>query len=215
MALQRQKEGQKSLMKEEHIRYSQLLKESQYRVEQIMKENLKVQADIIKENLVNEIRRRREKGLRYGSVDYNDNFTFGLRNEPDPLLEFEEEEEVNEPEGDFHNINYNNIEPENNNEGRHNHHHHSHHHHHHHHHNHKEKEKRKNSSVEKKLEEILISQEILDKTDDKSCSICLDNYKINDKISYLPCFHCYHSKCIKKWLKRTKICPLCKAPVNV
>ena len=48
----------------------------------------------------------------------------------------------------------------------------------------------------------------------KNCSICLENYELGDKISYLPCFHFYHSKCIKKWLKCSKRCPLCKKEVN-
>ena len=65
------------------------------------------------------------------------------------------------------------------------------------------------------LEESKISDEKLIKNENvKKCTICLDNYKIGDKISYLPCFHLYHSKCIKKWLKCSKICPLCKKEVN-
>ena len=45
---------------------------------------------------------------------------------------------------------------------------------------------------------------------ESNCPICLDKYKIESKIAYLPCFHFYHSKCIKKWLKYSKKCPLCK-----
>ena len=46
------------------------------------------------------------------------------------------------------------------------------------------------------------------------CIICLDNYKIHDKISYLPCLHLFHSGCIKEWLKRSNKYPLCKNEVN-
>ena len=65
------------------------------------------------------------------------------------------------------------------------------------------------------LEESKINDEKLIKNENiKKCAICLDNYKVGDKISYLPCFHLYHSKCIKKWLKCSKMCPLCKKEVN-
>ncbi len=46
------------------------------------------------------------------------------------------------------------------------------------------------------------------------CIICLNNYKIHDKVSYLPCMHLFHCGCIKEWLKRSNKCPLCKNKVN-
>jgi len=65
------------------------------------------------------------------------------------------------------------------------------------------------------LEESKINDEKLIKNENiKKCTICLGDYKLGDKISYLPCFHLYHSKCIKKWLKYSKNCPLCKKEVN-
>jgi hypothetical protein len=48
-------------------------------------------------------------------------------------------------------------------------------------------------------------------TDDKKkCCICLENFKINDETINLPCIHIFHSGCIKKWMKRKDICPICK-----
>ena len=44
----------------------------------------------------------------------------------------------------------------------------------------------------------------------KKCCICLENYKKNDEIITLPCIHIFHSKCIKTWMKRQDICPICK-----
>ena len=32
----------------------------------------------------------------------------------------------------------------------------------------------------------------------------------NDEIMNLPCVHIFHSNCIKKWMKRQDICPICK-----
>lgn len=46
----------------------------------------------------------------------------------------------------------------------------------------------------------------------KTCSICLNNYKINEFYRKLPdCNHVFHKKCIDKWLKLDykKKCPIC------
>ena len=52
------------------------------------------------------------------------------------------------------------------------------------------------------------------------CSICLDDFS-NDKdciVTPLPCantkIHVFHSKCIKEWLQKEHICPLCKEHVH-
>lgn len=42
------------------------------------------------------------------------------------------------------------------------------------------------------------------------CSICLDEYKINDKIMILDCEHIYHKECIKLWLDKNDNCPICR-----
>jgi hypothetical protein len=50
--------------------------------------------------------------------------------------------------------------------------------------------------------------------DKKRCSICLENYKNGDDSIILPCIHIFHSECIKKWMKRNGICPICKFKIN-
>ncbi|EGC39317.1 hypothetical protein DICPUDRAFT_75082, partial [Dictyostelium purpureum] len=47
----------------------------------------------------------------------------------------------------------------------------------------------------------------------KVCSICLDEFVVNDLIRTLPCIHHYHSDCIEKWLKIKSVCPVCKYEV--
>ena len=50
------------------------------------------------------------------------------------------------------------------------------------------------------------------------CSICLEDFKLNDKYILLPCnedSHYFHSGCetcsgIKEWLKRKNTCPMCR-----
>ncbi|VEU35585.1 unnamed protein product [Pseudo-nitzschia multistriata] len=43
-----------------------------------------------------------------------------------------------------------------------------------------------------------------------TCTICLDDYQIGDKLCCLPCGHVFHAECISKWLvERSATCPLC------
>ena len=44
----------------------------------------------------------------------------------------------------------------------------------------------------------------------KKCSICLEDYQQNDKISILKCDHIFHNECIKKWLNNNGTCPFCR-----
>ena len=41
------------------------------------------------------------------------------------------------------------------------------------------------------------------------CSICRDEYKIGDKIVFLPCLHKFHYQCIIKWMNDQNKCPIC------
>ena len=74
---------------------------------------------------------------------------------------------------------------------------------------------KKEKKLVDKLDEIQLTQDMIDNAETKQCSICLDEYSINDKISYLPCFHFYHSLCIKNWLEKSKKCPLCNSDVVI
>ena len=42
------------------------------------------------------------------------------------------------------------------------------------------------------------------------CSICLEKFKVDDKIILLKCSHKYHSHCITKWFDKDKTCPICR-----
>ena len=47
------------------------------------------------------------------------------------------------------------------------------------------------------------------------CSICVDDFKLNDKIRQINCGHLFHAKCIKPWLLKSKLCPNCKCEIQV
>ena len=52
--------------------------------------------------------------------------------------------------------------------------------------------------------------------DQKTCIICLNDYKNGDKVSYLnTCHHLFHTKCINKWLTEfNHKCPMCRKSAN-
>jgi len=65
------------------------------------------------------------------------------------------------------------------------------------------------------LEEFIVDDEILKKG--LQCSICLEDFKLNDKYIALDCDepHIFHSGCetcsgIKEWLKINNTCPMCR-----
>ena len=43
-----------------------------------------------------------------------------------------------------------------------------------------------------------------------NCSICLEDYKINDKYFHLECSHKFHENCLKLWLSQNNTCPICR-----
>ena len=45
---------------------------------------------------------------------------------------------------------------------------------------------------------------------EKTCTICLENFKIGESITQLPCKHYFHKECLSKWFSLKNICPLCK-----
>jgi len=49
----------------------------------------------------------------------------------------------------------------------------------------------------------------------KDCNICLESYNINDDITFLPCNHFFHKKCIHHWACNEKIsCPVCRKDIR-
>ena len=41
------------------------------------------------------------------------------------------------------------------------------------------------------------------------CVICLELMDYDDELIIIECSHIYHKDCLKQWLKKKKICPLC------
>jgi len=50
--------------------------------------------------------------------------------------------------------------------------------------------------------------------DEKTCSICFEDFHVNEKVIMLEaCSHIFHRHCISSWLKIKKDCPICRRDV--
>jgi len=49
----------------------------------------------------------------------------------------------------------------------------------------------------------------------QECPICFEDYKNGDQVMVLPkCKHAFHPECIKGWLVKSPLCPMCRANVR-
>ena len=47
------------------------------------------------------------------------------------------------------------------------------------------------------------------------CSICCDQFAVDDVCQQMPCNHLFHKECLTKWLVQSNVCPVCRyAPDN-
>lgn len=44
----------------------------------------------------------------------------------------------------------------------------------------------------------------------EECCVCLSRMKRKQRLTYLPCLHRFHSKCVQPWLRRCSECPVCR-----
>ncbi|PKA62034.1 E3 ubiquitin ligase BIG BROTHER [Apostasia shenzhenica] len=49
---------------------------------------------------------------------------------------------------------------------------------------------------------------------ERKCSVCQEEYEMDDEVGKLGCGHSYHIYCIKKWLLQKNACPVCKTAVT-
>lgn len=46
-----------------------------------------------------------------------------------------------------------------------------------------------------------------------NCVVCMSNYINREKLRRLPCNHDFHAKCIDRWLKNNRTCPVCREEI--
>lgn len=68
--------------------------------------------------------------------------------------------------------------------------------------------------VVENLEKINVNEKYLEKLKNNggehSCSVCKDEFEIDQNILCLPCKHNFHDECIHPWLKERNSCPTCR-----
>ncbi|KAL4232072.1 E3 ubiquitin-protein ligase rnf38 [Mactra antiquata] len=50
--------------------------------------------------------------------------------------------------------------------------------------------------------------------DQTSCVVCMCEFENRQLLRVLPCYHEFHVKCIDKWLKTNRTCPICRADAS-
>lgn len=46
------------------------------------------------------------------------------------------------------------------------------------------------------------------------CTICLENYEIDELLTTLPCTHSFHKRCLEVWLRSHANCPICRQTIT-
>ena len=60
--------------------------------------------------------------------------------------------------------------------------------------------------------QVLDAKAVTQRSDD-NCVICLEPYKVGDRIRRLPCLCCFHESCVDRYFEEAKICPVCRTDV--
>lgn len=64
-------------------------------------------------------------------------------------------------------------------------------------------------SIEK-LKKEKVQGHNLETFKEQECSVCKENYKLNDNLTVMPCNHNFHEECLVNWLKLHNSCPICR-----
>jgi hypothetical protein len=47
-----------------------------------------------------------------------------------------------------------------------------------------------------------------------TCVVCMSDFELRQSLRVLPCSHEFHSKCVDKWLKANRTCPICRGDAS-
>jgi len=47
-----------------------------------------------------------------------------------------------------------------------------------------------------------------------TCVVCMSDFELRQSLRVLPCGHEFHSKCVDKWLKTNRTCPICRGDAS-
>lgn len=72
---------------------------------------------------------------------------------------------------------------------------------------------RRSSSSSKRLTMSWAKLRSWKSSDQEECAVCLEHFKSREDLSFLPCAHRFHSKCLLPWLQSNAHCPCCRNPI--
>jgi len=64
----------------------------------------------------------------------------------------------------------------------------------------------------KELPDVKVDSVILEKN--PNCSVCWEDFKLEESVKQLECSHCFHKDCIVPWLELHGTCPVCRKVLN-
>ncbi|KAK9015328.1 hypothetical protein V6N11_006439 [Hibiscus sabdariffa] len=68
---------------------------------------------------------------------------------------------------------------------------------------------------ELRIRAMLYIVEVEGGDEEETCPICLEKLKVGFEAGRMPCSHGFHADCIKKWLRQSYNCPVCRfIPTN-
>jgi len=62
----------------------------------------------------------------------------------------------------------------------------------------------------REIPQTKITQQHVD--EELQCSVCFENFNLDEQVKKLPCNHMYHPQCIDQWLVHHNTCPICREP---
>lgn len=60
------------------------------------------------------------------------------------------------------------------------------------------------------LPSVRVTPRDVDNQECAACVICLENFKVGEMATRIPCGHLFHAGCVKEWLGRSNQCPTCR-----
>lgn len=51
--------------------------------------------------------------------------------------------------------------------------------------------------------------------EERQCAICLEDFRVGEFLTELPCLHFFHVSCVTRWFRRSTQCPLCRTVVRL
>ena len=65
------------------------------------------------------------------------------------------------------------------------------------------------------LPEVVITKEDLDvESTNAECAICLNEQKLGQSAARMPCGHLFCGECLRRWLAKSNMCPVCRYEVD-